>query len=57
MPLEGEGHGEAREEEEDQSEKDGKNVSRRTKRINFKVDSLERQRAKLLEKQKQNETH
>ena len=45
-----------REEEEDQSEKDGKNVSRRTKRINFKVDSLERQRAKLLEKQKQNET-
>ncbi len=44
------------EKKDEQGEKNGKNVSRKTKRINFKVDSLEKQRAKLLEKQKQNET-
>jgi len=45
------------EEEEEQNGKDGKSVSRKTKRMNYKVDILEKQRAKLLEKnQKRNDT-
>ena len=44
------------EEKDELADKNGKKTSRKTKRINFKVDSLEKQRAKLLEKQKQTET-
>ena len=44
------------EENEEQTKKGGNTMSRKAKRINLKVDSLEKQRAKLLEKQKKNGT-
>ena len=41
---------------EEEEEETGEIISRKEKRLRYKVDSLEKQRAKLQEKQKQNET-